>query len=249
MVCIFQIIVVLLVLSLVLLAIPITVRFRIERTGTPRRELSTALTSSIGHKQHPTPAREKEQTKPNRRFVPVLGHNFLSACAGEINGQIRGDWLFGLVRFRIPISGPSQAEPAPKRSTSTRKSRRKTGRDTLSVLPLLRQSTFRNRVVRFAKDMFRATHGRDLYLRLRIGLGDPADTGRLWALIGPIAGIAANIESAEVHLEPEFMEPVFTIESNGTFRLIPLQLIVLTIAFILSPTILPAWRTFQGSNG
>lgn len=253
MVFIFQIIVVLLVLSLVLPAIPITVKFRIERTGTSRRESSTALTSSIVGKQHShpvlLPARENEQTKPNRRFAPFLDHNFLSACAGEINGQIRGDWLFGLVRFRIPIPGPSQTEPLPKRNTSTRKSKRKTGRDTLSILPLLRQSTFRNRVVRFAKDILRATHGRNLYLRLRIGLGDPADTGRLWALVGPVAGIAANIESAKVHLEPEFMESVFTIESHGTFRLIPLQIIFLTIVFMLSPTILPAWRTFQGSNG
>jgi hypothetical protein len=89
--------------------------------------------------------------------------------------------------------------------------------------------------------LLRATHARNLYLRLRIGLGDPADTGRLWAIIGPIAGLAQNLRSAMVRIEPEFMDPVFEVESRGQFRLLPIQLIALTAAFVLSPTMLRAW--------
>ena len=93
--------------------------------------------------------------------------------------------------------------------------------------------------------MLRATHGRDLFLRLRIGLGDPADTGRLWAVVGPVAGLAQNLRSAVVRIEPEFMDPVFEVESHGQFRLVPIQLIALTAAFVLSPTMLRVWRQLR----
>ena len=96
--------------------------------------------------------------------------------------------------------------------------------------------------------MLRATHARNLFLRLRIGLGDPADTGRLWAVIGPIAGMAQNFRSAALRIEPEFMDPAFEVESHGQFRLVPIQFIAMTAAFMLSPTMLRAWRHLLGGN-
>jgi hypothetical protein len=166
----------------------------------------------------------------------------------EIKGQVSFHWLFGLVRFRIGIPGAANAEPQHKRKPTKKTRKRKPGGNARGVFALLKQSAFRRRAIRFIKDVLRATHARDLYLRLRIGLGDPADTGRLWALLGPIAGIATNLRSAKVRIEPEFMDPVLEVESHGEFSLIPLQFIALATAFVVSPTTLLAWRTLRQSN-
>ncbi len=166
----------------------------------------------------------------------------------EIRGQVKFHWLFGLVRFQTGIPGAAKAEPqrTPKPGKITGK--RRPGAHVRGVFALLRQSAFWRRAIRFIKDLLHAIHAHDLYLRLRIGLGDPADTGRLWALIGPVSGIAANLHSAEVCIEPEFMDSVLEVESHGEFRLIPLQFIALATAFAASPTTLRAWRTLRRST-
>jgi hypothetical protein len=162
----------------------------------------------------------------------------------ETEGYVRLRWLFGLVRFQLrlpradrpgkrPECTPKRKAKAPRRARKKSKAR--------GIVSLIRQSAFRRRCHKFVRDLLRATHARNLYLRLRIGLGDPADTGRLWAIIGPIAGLAQNLRSAMVRIEPEFMDPVFEVESRGQFRLLPIQLIALTAAFVLSPTMLRAW--------
>jgi hypothetical protein len=159
----------------------------------------------------------------------------------EIRGLVRFRWLFGLVRFQLRI--PWAASPAPvpgEKAASSRRGKQKGGAGEL--LSLIKQPAFRRRGYKFFRDMLRATHARSLFLRLRIGLGDPADTGRLWAIVGPIAGMARNLRSATVRIEPEFMDPVFEIESHGQFRLVPIQFIALTAAFMLSPPMLGAWR-------
>lgn len=160
----------------------------------------------------------------------------------DTQGAVRFRWLFGLVRFqlRIPRSAPGMKAESPRQ----RKRKVSAG----GLLSLTRRPAFRRRVYKFIRDMLRATHARNLFLRLRIGLGDPADTGRLWAVVGPIAGMAQNIRGAEVRVEPEFVDPVFEVESRGQFRLMPIQFIALTAAFMLSPPMLRAWRLLRRGN-
>jgi hypothetical protein len=164
----------------------------------------------------------------------------------KTQGVVRFRWLFGLVRFqlRIPEDFKSAKEPLPGSKNKKAKLRKK-GTGSGRLFSLVRQRRFRGRVYKFIRDVLRATHARDLFLRLRIGLGDPADTGCLWALVGPVAGLARNLRSATVRIEPEFVDPVLEIESHGRFRLIPIQLIALTAAFLLSPTMLGAWRQLR----
>ena len=166
----------------------------------------------------------------------------------EFNGHVIFQWLFGLARFRIGIPGAVKAFPRHKKKPRQKTKKRKQDGNVRVVITLLKQSAFRRRAIRFIKDLLCAAHARDLYLRLRIGLDDPADTGRLWGFLGPVAGIATNLRSAEVRIEPEFMTPALEVESHGEFRLIPLQFITLAIAFMLSPATLQAWRKLRRSN-
>ena len=160
----------------------------------------------------------------------------------QTRGEVRFRWLFGLVRFQlsIPQDTGAAARPAPTPEKKPKSPGKKSNAS--GLLSLAGQQPFRRRVYRFIRDLLRATHARNLFLRLRIGLGDPADTGRLWAVVGPIAGMAQNLRNAVVCIEPEFVDPAFEVESHGQFRLVPIQFVALTVAFMLSPTMFRTWR-------
>ena len=175
---------------------------------------------------------------------------FRFAGLERFNGQIAVRWLFGMVRFRVQVPRPGQRgdsqsarEPGKERRKSTR------GRRRLNVLGALRQAAFRRRVYRFLEDLFSALHLRELRLHMRLGLGDPADTGRLWALVGPLNGAAQNLRSAEVRIEPVFTDPVLEFQTDGRLLLVPLRILAVAIGFALSPASLRAWRTLHARHG
>ena len=162
------------------------------------------------------------------------------------NGQIAICWMFGLVRFRVRIPGVSKSPRAPKATKVRVKPDKRSGRP--NVLALLRQAAFRRRVYRLAADLVGAAHLRRLYLRMRLGLGDPADTGRLWALVGPLNAVAQNLCGADVQIEAEYLDPVFEFQARGRLLLVPLQFLILAIGFALSPASIRAWRTMKGHH-
>ena len=86
-------------------------------------------------------------------------------------------------------------------------------------------------------------------MRARLGLGDPAETGRLWALLGPLNAAARNLARIDLQIEPEFLDPVFEFDARGACRLVPLRFLALAAAFLLSPATLRAWRTAGTGDG
>jgi hypothetical protein len=166
-----------------------------------------------------------------------------------LSGQITIRWLFGLVRGRIQVPGTGKAapqrEPARKRPARAKADSR--GRRS-NALAVLRQTEFRRRLYRLFTDLVAAAHLRRFRLHLRLGLGDPADTGRLWSLVGPLSAVAGTLRDADVRIEPEFIDAVFEFQTEGRLLLIPLQFLVLAAAFALSPASVRAWRTWNGSH-
>ena len=157
-------------------------------------------------------------------------------------------WLFGLVNFQAHF--PDETSSI-KREKTTQKENTKPHKEmnnARDIIALFKQSTFRQHIIKFIKNLLRASHAQDLYLLLRIGLGDPADTGILWAVIGPLSGMMKNLQSAKIEIEPEFIDSVLEIESRGHFHLVPLQFIALTIGFIFSPTTIRAWYVMHRGN-
>lgn len=165
---------------------------------------------------------------------------------GHVAGKIDVRWLFGLLRFSVNIPGNSKPVKTKQLVKTALQTQSKQSREKSSpsrFFSLLNLSDFRQRLIKFARDLLSASHYQDLFLRLRIGIGDPADTGQLWILLGPLAAMARNLHSATVRIEPEFMNPAFEFQSHGSFRFIPIQFLALSIAFALSPPSLRAWRT------
>jgi len=164
-------------------------------------------------------------------------------------GQVTIRWLFGLLRIRIPVPGDTGMHRSGTKLQAAKKQGqyRKPGARR-NLVAILRQVKFRQRVYRLVKDLIRATSLRQLRLRMRLGLGDPSDTGCLWAFVGPLNATAQNLRNAEVRIEPEFMDAVFEFHARGQARVVPLQLVGLAIGFALSPASIRAWRTLKGNH-
>ena len=168
----------------------------------------------------------------------------------KFKGQLFVRWLFGLVKFRIRIPDGAESQQDARKLKNKRTKTKKSEKHQLVVdsskfAALLKQPAFRRRFYKFIQDLLRAAHARDLTLRARIGLGDPANTGQLWALLGPITAMTANIRAATIQIEPEFIDSIFEIHSHGKIRLVPLEFIALVIGFVLSPQSIHAWRSLR----
>lgn len=158
----------------------------------------------------------------------------------ELQANVTLQWLFGLVRVRLaPPASAEQAASDEERVKDPVGSKPKRPRKKIKPLAALRLKPFRQRALRFGQDIWRALAKRDLYLRIRVGLGDPADTGQLWALCGPLSGWLANLEDASIELEPEFVDAVFELDSSGKISVIPLQLLYLVLGLMCSR---PFWE-------
>lgn len=168
------------------------------------------------------------------------------------HARIRMRWLFGALKFdtRMPRLAQRRASPARSRVAAhvrPAKDRRRHSHD--RWLAALRQAPFRRRLLRLLADLYRAAHLSPLRLQARLGLGDPADTGRLWALIGPLGAWAQGQSGAQIRIEPEFVDAVIEFDADGCLRLIPIQLLGLVLAFAVSPESIRAWRGLEQGDG
>jgi hypothetical protein len=149
------------------------------------------------------------------------------------------EWAFGLVRARIPLSQTRAPLPQNDKAKRSAGNAEQAARRGSHVVAAVRHKPFRRRILRFISDLWQAIHKKDVRLRVRVGLGDPADTGQLWAVVGPLAGMLANVRDASISIEPEFFDAIFTLDSAGRIRIIPLQMFYLCVVLLLSPHV---WR-------
>jgi len=170
--------------------------------------------------------------------IPVTLRFQLSWRQG-LRDDVRLQWAFGLVSVRIPSFQSKAPSPQGKEREPGVGRVKPPSRQKRNFFGAFRQKRFRRRIIRFVGDLWRAVHKDNIDLRVRVGLGDPAETGQLWALVGPVAGLLATIRDASIRIEPDFFDATFELDSSGSIRLIPLQMIYLTLALLLSP---PVWQ-------
>ena len=182
----------------------------------------------------------------------VLTFRFENTAIGDwkaLKGQVTIRWMLGLVRVRIPVPGNTRPHHSGNKIQAAKKSGKFRAPDVPgNFVAVFRQVEFRQRVYRLVKDLIRAAGLRQLRLRMRMGLGDPSETGFLWAFVGPLNALAQNLRNADVRLEPDFMDAVFEFHARGQARVLPLQLVGIAIGFALSPTSIRAWRTLRGNR-
>lgn len=152
----------------------------------------------------------------------------------QLAGEVMLQWLFGLMVLRLPLT-PDGHPPPKVSSTAGRRMSHNTPR--LRLGAALRQPAFRNRIIRFTRDIWHAIHKQQLSLHLRVGIGDPAATGQLWSILGPLSGMLFMLDDADISIEPDFIDSTLELESCGNIRIIPLQIIYHLLALLLSPDI------------
>lgn len=175
-------------------------------------------------------------------LVPV-DVRFRFEGADKVCGEVRVQWLFGLVGTHITLPRPGDSKHADvKRSLAPKPTARR------SLLKLLGQSPFRRRALRLLKHLINAIHVMQLSARVRLGLGDPAETGRLYTVLW-LLHTAARRRGVDLSIETDFVSPVLDYDAHGRLLLIPLPLLALIVAFALSPSSLQAWRQLRTRPG
>ena len=177
-----------------------------------------------------------------------LSLSFSMTSIQTLQGQADFHWLFGLVNFKTRFPGEKISIEDRQKAPPARFRQEKQNRHSRAIFVFFKQPVFRQHVMKFIGNLIRIAHAQNLYLRLRIGLGDPADTGMLWAAMGPLSGMMKNLRGLTIDIEPEFIDAILEFEGRGHLTLIPIQFIALTIAFILSPKTIRFWRATSRVN-
>ena len=110
------------------------------------------------------------------------------------------------------------------------------------MVTMLRSEGFWPRLVRFASDILNVMQVRVFRLRVRLGLEDPADTGQIWAFVGPLTAILAGARGTDIEIEPDFERAFLSVDGNAELRVVPIRVLVVAVPFIGSPaTLRAAW--------
>ena len=145
-------------------------------------------------------------------------------------------WMFGMIH--VPL------RPAKRRVS--RRRRRRAGKRTTGhgrrLLAMLRSRDFLSRALRLLRDVMRRVEVRRCDVQMRFGLDDPADTGQLWAAVGPIMAVVPTPSAARFAVEPDFTAPAFNLDARGEIRVIPIALMAVFASFLLSPPTVRALR-------
>ena len=148
---------------------------------------------------------------------------------GRPEFRIRLTWLFGLVSKEVK-SRKKRAEQ--KEETVERRGR---GKRTGAIFKILRTKGLLRQLKRLVKDVLNCLKVRDLRVRFRVGLDDPADTALVFGPIGLAMLFLEAYSPYEIAVQPSFDgEAVFEGYSDGAVRLRPIQLVVAFTRFAFS---------------
>ena len=140
-------------------------------------------------------------------------------------------WLFGLVSKEIA-----------KKEKKAVEGKREPGEGRVgarTILEILRTKGLLGQIKRLLIGIFRIPRIKAFLADFRVGLGDPADTGLLFALIGPVAFFLGSSFPNQIKVRPSFSdEAVLEGSLYGVLRLRPIQLVPPLLRFVFSlPTI------------
>ncbi len=137
-------------------------------------------------------------------------------------------WMFGLIDKDI---GGKKKEPEEKKKKKS---------NIKPLIAMLRSTGFLRKSLKFIKDSIRLVKVHELKIEFRVGLGDPAETGMLFAVITPILFYMKSLHSLEVNIQPDFEHENLHGYFNGDLRVFPIRFVIPGIFFAFSPTTIRA---------
>jgi len=166
--------------------------------------------------------------------IPVT-LTFHASWQKSLQGNIQLQWAWGFVSARFPLVKSAGATEQEEKQTTNNIQQIPANKNNL--LTALQHKKLRQRIIKFIRDFWHAIHKTNLKIQLRIGLDDPADTGQLWGFVGPVSGILSGIREANINIEPDFLDSTFELDGQGTIRFVPLKMLYLISALLLSPSV------------
>ena len=154
--------------------------------------------------------------------------------------KIRLVWLFGLVDKDLK---QLRQKPKKKEKVVEDKQKSKDRIEASTVYQILKTKGLLKKFKRLLMDVLSCLKLNKLAANLRIGLDNPADTGLLFALIGPANLVVSSCSSHEISVQPSYDDEA-TLEGHlhGTVSLRPIQLVAPLAKFAFS---LPAIRSVK----
>ena len=129
-------------------------------------------------------------------------------------------------------------EEAKKQGSDARKFPRK--QSLSDALGILQSRGFVKRSVRLVRQLASGVKIRTLLITGTVGLGDPAQTGRFWGILCTVIGLSAAMLGPVIQLKPDFERAILEFNGQGAFRIIPLQIGLIILIYLLSPPTLRA---------
>jgi hypothetical protein len=150
---------------------------------------------------------------------------------GKPKLRLKFSWFFGLVSRELT---GKKGKPAGKRKAA--RARKKRGWANAGLLfKIIRTRGLLRHLKELITDVLGCFRFRDIFADFKIGLGDPADTGLLFAILGPATAFVGSSHLHRVRLEPSFVDDaVLQGYSHGTLRLRPIRLVPPFLKFTFS---------------
>lgn len=153
--------------------------------------------------------------------------------------RLRLVWLFGLVSKE-----PDRKKKKPKKKVTKEKPKKKRKVEFRTIFRILRTKGLLRQVRDLVKDVLGQLKIRELEANLRLGTGDPADDGLLFAVIGTTTPFLKLPHQYQLKVQPSFCdEAVFEGNLRGVLRLQPIKLVIPIIRFVFSLAVLRVLKT------
>ncbi|HII07079.1 MAG TPA: DUF2953 domain-containing protein [Methanotrichaceae archaeon] len=173
-------------------------------------------------------------------LVPIDLEGRVSRGGDRPETRMKIGWLFGLLQKDMSRSaveqGPSENEEEKKGKEKDTKVGPGSSRIALEVL---RTEGFLRNLTHLLRGLVRALRVQFLWIDIRLGLSDPAETaevvGLLWAVLIPLEALTP----LRARIVPCFSEETLEGSVEGKLRIWPYKTVPPMIRFLLSP---PTWR-------
>jgi len=152
-------------------------------------------------------------------------------------------WCFGLVHKDF-----ERKKPAEETKKEKKKWWRRRPPDLRRFTGVLRNGGFLRSLRLFVIGCLRQLHFRELQAHFRVGLGDPFETGMMFAFLAPAVLALDNIPSERVQLRPSFSLDGIYGEASGQVRVFPVRLIPPLLRFVFNLSTLKALKAMAAGR-
>ncbi len=155
--------------------------------------------------------------------------------------------LFGLLSITVYPSVKSEKHKIKEKAVNKKKKKSDPGIS--KVISILNNGKFLGKTLHTFKKLLFSIKPDLNQFHFRLGLNDPADTGILWGLIGPLSGILYGFTEKDVIIEPDFLDPALGLNTRGSLTIVPLEILYISIGYLISPTVIKTyWFDIRGAG-